>query len=55
MRDAFTKATGDTRARITEGTFDKTGIESGWADVVIIAQVRDICKPTYRTRLIGRG
>lgn len=40
MREAFTKNTVDSRVSITDGTFDTTGIEDGWADIVIIAQVR---------------
>lgn len=39
MRDVFTKSTKDDRATASDGTFDHTGVEDGWADLVIIAQV----------------
>jgi phospholipid N-methyltransferase len=40
MRQVFNETVKDERALSVNGTFDTTGIESGWADVVIIAQVR---------------
>ncbi|KAJ7088584.1 hypothetical protein C8R44DRAFT_819059 [Mycena epipterygia] len=39
MREAFLKYTTDDRVGISDGTFDKTGVESGWADLIVIAQV----------------
>ena len=39
MRDVFTKTVSDPRVSVREGTFDTTGIEDGWADLVVIAQV----------------
>lgn len=39
MRDQFTKTVNDSRASVADGTFDTTGIEDGWADLVVIAQV----------------
>ena len=39
MREVFTKSVVDPRVSVREGTFDATGVEDGWADVVIIAQV----------------
>jgi hypothetical protein len=43
MRDVFTQTVHDPRVTIAEGTFDRTGVESGWADLVVIAQV-SACK-----------
>lgn len=40
MRLQFSKNTKDPRVSVREGTFDTTNIEDGWADVIIIAQVR---------------
>ena len=40
MRSVFSKTVLDPRVSVREGTFDTTGIENGWADVVVIAQVR---------------
>ena len=39
MRDQFSKTVTDPRATVREGTFDRTAIEDGWADIIIIAQV----------------
>ena len=39
MRDQFIKSVKDPRVSIREGTFDNTGIEDGWADLIVIAQV----------------
>jgi hypothetical protein len=39
MRDFWTKTIDDSRATISKGTFDDTGVEDGWADLIIIAQV----------------
>ena len=39
MRSVFSKTVLDPRVSVREGTFDTTGIEDGWADVIIIAQV----------------
>lgn len=40
MRKVFTETVNDPRVSAQEGTFDTTGIEDGWADLVVIAQVR---------------
>jgi hypothetical protein len=40
MRNTFSKTVKDDRVTVAEGSFDKTGINDGWADIVIIAQVR---------------
>lgn len=40
MRDVFSKTVQDDRATVSEGSFDNTGVENGWADLVVIAQVR---------------
>ena len=39
----FSKTVTDPRVSVREGTFDTTGIEDGWADLVVIAQV---CPPS---------
>ncbi|OSC99079.1 S-adenosyl-L-methionine-dependent methyltransferase [Trametes coccinea BRFM310] len=46
MRDVFTKSVSDPRVSVREGTFDTTGIEDGWADLVVIAQAFHWC-PDY--------
>lgn len=38
MRNQFTKSVTDPRVSVHEGTFDTTGIEDGWADLIVIAQ-----------------
>lgn len=45
MRDVFTKTVAkvDPRVSVAEGTFDTTGVEDGWADLVIIAQAFHWC------------
>ncbi|KAJ6630847.1 S-adenosyl-L-methionine-dependent methyltransferase [Mycena sp. CBHHK59/15] len=43
MCDVFTKNVSDERVSITQGTFEKTGIEDGWADIVIVAQAFHWC------------
>ncbi|KAL5511249.1 hypothetical protein ACEPAH_4464 [Sanghuangporus vaninii] len=43
MRGVFSKSVSDPRASISEGTFDNTGVESGWADIIIIAQAFHWC------------
>ena len=39
MRKTFEKNIQDPRIITTNGTFDVTGVEDSWADVIIIAQV----------------
>jgi hypothetical protein len=39
MRGFWTKTIDDSRATVSEGTFDDTGVEDEWADFIIIAQV----------------
>ncbi|KAH7921739.1 S-adenosyl-L-methionine-dependent methyltransferase [Leucogyrophana mollusca] len=46
MRDMFTKTVNSPVVTIQEGTFDNTGVEDGWADLVIIAQAFHWC-PDY--------
>ncbi|KAI0093912.1 S-adenosyl-L-methionine-dependent methyltransferase [Irpex rosettiformis] len=46
MREQFTKTVDDSRASVAEGTFDTTGVEDGWADLVVIAQAFHWC-PDY--------
>jgi hypothetical protein len=58
MRDVFSKTVKDDRVTVAEGGFDNTGIEDGWADLIVIAQVRfhhnitnDEADPSYSLRL----
>lgn len=46
MREQFTKTVSDPRVSVAEGTFDATGVASGWADLVVIAQAFHWC-PDY--------
>lgn len=39
MREVFSKSVNDERVTVTEGTFDTTNVEDGWADLVVVAQV----------------
>ena len=39
MREIFSKTVNDDRVSLSEGYFDATGVEDGWADLVVIAQV----------------
>jgi phospholipid N-methyltransferase len=39
MRETFSKTVNDDRISLSEGYFDVTGVEDGWADLVVIAQV----------------
>ncbi|KAI0780852.1 S-adenosyl-L-methionine-dependent methyltransferase [Trametes elegans] len=43
MRDVFTKTVSDPRVSVAEGTFDTTGVEDGWADLIVIAQAFHWC------------
>ena len=40
MRAVFAEAAKDERASIADGTFDNTGVPSGWADLIVIATAR---------------
>ena len=40
MRDTFTKLVHDPRVSLSAGTFEQVSTDNGWADAVIIAQVR---------------
>lgn len=40
MRAQFAKTVPDARVSVHEGTFDATAAPDGWADLVVIAQVR---------------
>ncbi|PSR74107.1 hypothetical protein PHLCEN_2v10063 [Hermanssonia centrifuga] len=46
MREQFSKTVIDDRVTIAEGAFDRTGVEDGWADLVVIAQAFHWC-PDY--------
>lgn len=39
MRDVFSRSLKDQRIILTDGVFQSTGVEDGWADFVIVAQV----------------
>ncbi|KAL5489859.1 hypothetical protein ACEPAI_4691 [Sanghuangporus weigelae] len=43
MREVFSNMVKDPRASISEGTFDRTGIEDEWADVIMIATAFHWC------------
>ena len=40
LRSTFQEAIKDSRVTLADGTFDQTGVEDGWADVIVIAQVQ---------------
>ncbi|KAF8744050.1 WD40 repeat-like protein, partial [Rhizoctonia solani] len=46
MRETFNKRTSDSRVSCLPGDFLKTGVEDGWADLVVIAQAFHWC-PDY--------
>jgi len=46
MRDVFAKSINDDRIHLREGTFQATGVEDGWADLVVMAQAYHWC-PDY--------
>ncbi|KAL6307405.1 hypothetical protein BKA93DRAFT_926674 [Sparassis latifolia] len=41
MHDIFAKFIHDPRVSIAKGTFNSTGVDNGWADLVVIAQLMD--------------
>ncbi|KAJ7705358.1 S-adenosyl-L-methionine-dependent methyltransferase [Mycena rosella] len=43
MREVFAKYTTDPRVVVSEGTFNATGVEDGWADLIVIAQAFHWC------------
>lgn len=45
MREQFSKTVLDKRVSIADGTFDTTGVEDGWADLVVAAQARQFLLP----------
>ncbi|KAK2466880.1 hypothetical protein APHAL10511_001138 [Amanita phalloides] len=46
MRTTFSQHVTDKRVTIQEGTFERTGIDDGWADLIVIAQAFHWC-PDY--------
>ncbi|KAG6814380.1 hypothetical protein H0H92_010966 [Tricholoma furcatifolium] len=46
MREVFEKTVKDERVTIQDGTFDTTGVDEHWADLVVIAQAFHWC-PDY--------
>ena len=40
MRGIFADTMKDSRVTLLDGVFEKTGVEDGWADVILIASVR---------------
>jgi hypothetical protein len=55
MRRTFGDKTRDDRVSCHEGTFTETGEEGGWADAVIIAQVRDFSVESIYLTLYRRS
>ena len=51
MRAMFAAKTKDDRVTIAEGTFEKVDAEDGWADLVIVAQVRSFLKNSRKPRI----
>ncbi|KAF5315569.1 hypothetical protein D9611_004730 [Ephemerocybe angulata] len=43
MRSVFEKTVHDERAKTFDGTFDATGVEDGWADLIVVAQAFHWC------------
>jgi len=43
MRETFSTRVQDPRVSTYEGTFERTGVEAGWADLVVIAQAWHWC------------
>ncbi|TEB36361.1 S-adenosyl-L-methionine-dependent methyltransferase [Coprinellus micaceus] len=48
MRSVFSKSVNDERVKVSDGTFDTTGVEDGWADLVVIAQAFHWCPDHQR-------
>ncbi|KAG5645240.1 hypothetical protein DXG03_006657 [Asterophora parasitica] len=46
MREVFSQTVQDQRVTIEDGTFDTTGVEDNWADLIVIAQAFHWC-PDY--------
>jgi len=44
MRDQFSRTIRDDRIVLSDGVFQCTGVEDGWADLVVVAQVRDAAR-----------
>ncbi|KAF9464746.1 S-adenosyl-L-methionine-dependent methyltransferase [Collybia nuda] len=43
MRNVFSRTVKDNRVTLSEGTFEKTGIDNQWADLIVIAQAFHWC------------
>ena len=41
MREVFSKTIQDNCVTVADGVFERTGVEDGWADLVVLAQVRN--------------
>ena len=41
MRSVFASTVNDPRVKLTDGTFDNTGVEDGFAHIVVMAAVSD--------------
>ena len=39
MRSVFASTVDDPRVKLSDGVFEKTGVEDGWADVIVMAAV----------------
>ncbi|KAG6898378.1 hypothetical protein C0992_009053 [Termitomyces sp. T32_za158] len=55
MREVFKKTVIDGRVTIQDGTFDDTGVEDHWADLVIIAQVCAVVEISFHMNTLHRG
>ena len=53
MREQWKATVKDERATCVEGTFDTTGVEDGWADMVIVAQAWHWC-PDFDKALVSK-
>lgn len=42
MRNTFSQTIQDSRVTVADGTFNQTGVEDGWANIIIIAQVSHV-------------
>ena len=54
MLKAFREAIHDPRVIASEGTFSSTEVESGWADLIVIATVSRQNKPIVDAEVHGR-
>lgn len=53
MLDVFNTTVNDSRVSSVKGTFDTTGVEDGWADLITIAQVSILTQAPLEHELIA--